>query len=124
MSIVTFSADSPLPATSLVELATSGCLDEISNAPDAIRHYIRNQCLVTEGVTNRPKLFAIYETGRYGPQNGFRLCLVHEGFVVGDTETTDADAKAAIEMAQKPVAQGAKEWIVLGVAPPPIADPE
>lgn len=106
----------------LTELALSGALDEISNGPGSVRHHIRNHGVVRSRITRKAMLFVIYQTGRYGPQNGFRLCLVHEGFDVrvGDEFGGQRDA---VDDAEMPVAQGATEIIRLGVPPPPIADP-
>jgi hypothetical protein len=115
MASVSFSDDTPLASSRLVELATAGALDEISNSPGSVRDYIRNRGIVRDGKTNRALLFVIYQTGRYGPQNGFRLCLVHEGFAVGED--------VAGEKAEAPVAQGVTEFIGLGTPRPPIAEP-
>jgi hypothetical protein len=115
MASVSFSDDTPLASSHLVELATAGALDEISNSPGSVRDYIRNRGIVRDGKTNRALLFVIYQTGRYGPQNGFRLCLVHEGFAV--------DEDVAGEKAEAPVAQGVTEFIRLGTPRPPIAEP-
>ncbi|KFY63089.1 hypothetical protein V496_04188 [Pseudogymnoascus sp. VKM F-4515 (FW-2607)] len=116
----------PVTATAssayLTELALSGALDEISNGPGSVRHHIRNHGVVRSGVTRKAMLFVIYQTGRYGPQNGFRLCLVHEGFEVRD-EDESGGQRDAVDDAEMPVAQGATEIIRLGVPPPPIADP-
>ena len=118
MSPISFSEDSPLSSAHLVEVATSGALDEISNAPSAIYNYIRSRGLVREGITNRSLLFVIYQTGRHGPQNGFRLCLVHEGFPV-DGEI----AGETLGEAESVVEQGVREFIRLGLPRPAIAEP-
>lgn len=123
MTSVSFSYDDPIASTYLVELATSGALDEISNAPDSIRSYIRNQGLVQNGVTRKSLFFVIYQTGRYGPQNGFRLCLVHEGFGVGQEDKTFVELEYSLDEAEEPIAQGAMEFVRLGVPPPAIQDP-
>ncbi|KFY38140.1 hypothetical protein V494_04502 [Pseudogymnoascus sp. VKM F-4513 (FW-928)] len=106
----------------LIELATSGALDEISNNPGSVRHYIRSHGVVRDGVTNKALFFVIYQTGRYGPQNGFRLCLVHEGFEIRD-ENEARDQRDVVDDAEMPVGQGVMEIIRLGVPPPPIEDP-
>ncbi|OBT65385.1 hypothetical protein VE03_06079 [Pseudogymnoascus sp. 23342-1-I1] len=117
---------SPLTAATssayLTELALSGSLDEISNSPGSVCHHIRNHGVVLGGVTRKAVFFVIYQTGRYGPQNGFRLCLVHEGFEIGDGDKS-GEQRDAVDDAEMPVAQGAMEIIRLGVPPPPIADP-
>jgi hypothetical protein len=40
--------------------------------------------VVREGKTQRAVLFVVYQTRRYGPQNGLRLALVKEGVRVED----------------------------------------
>ncbi|OBT77699.1 hypothetical protein VF21_03744 [Pseudogymnoascus sp. 05NY08] len=110
------------PATYLTELALSSALDEISNSPGSVRHHISSHGLVRSGVIRKAMFFVIYQTGRYGPQNGFRLCLVHEGFEIRD-ENKSGEQKDAIDDAEMPVVQGATEIIRLGVPPPPIEDP-
>lgn len=61
------------------ELACCGALDEISNSEqgEAIARYVATQ--ERNGSTYRAILFVVYQTGRHGPQNGFRLALVKEG---------------------------------------------
>lgn len=118
MSSISFSNDTPLASTNILDLANSGALDEISNSPSSVGHYIRNRGLVKEGKTNRALLFVIYQTGRYGPQNGFRLCLVQEGFAVDEPA-----AEEIIGKAESVVQQGAMEFIQLGSPRPAIADP-
>lgn len=111
-----FIPGSSLPSRLLASIATSGCLDEISNAPGSVLHYINNTGLVQDGKTRTALFFAIYQTERYGPQNGFRLCLVNEGFnVQGNVEAVHA-------MAAAPIEQGAAEYVVLGEARLPILD--
>ena len=81
------------PQASLwLELARSGALDEISNAPGAVEEFIRGRGLVRERRVNRPLVFVVYQTGTLGPQNGFRLCLVHEGFDLERTEDMEVAA--------------------------------
>ena len=65
----------------LRELACSGALDEISNAEDgvSIERAIARGGLVKDEKTQSATLFVVYQTGRVGPQNGFRLALIHEG---------------------------------------------
>ena len=66
-------------------LANSGALHEISNSEDGdgIERQIRASGSqgghVKDGVTRKAVLFVVYQTGRHGPQNGFRLALVLEG---------------------------------------------
>jgi len=109
MESFTFSETNSAPTALIVQLANSGSLDEISNAPDAVFEYVRHDGLTRGGRTNKALFFAIYETGKHGPQNGFRLCLVHEGF-----EIDSRDGAAAVAEAARPVEQGATEFVVLG----------
>jgi hypothetical protein len=122
MTTIPITASSPLPITNLAEIATSGALDEISNAPGQIRLQIKREGLVKDGITHKAVFFLIYQTTRYGPQNGFRLCLVHEGFRVGDLEKEDGDMEA-LSKAEEKIEQGAMEFIRLGTQPPAIQDP-
>ncbi len=90
----------------------SGALDEISNSEDGsgIERRIRatgsQGGQVKDGVTQKSVLFIIYQTGRHGPQNGFRVALVLEGARVAD----------AVEKLKGVVEQGAEEFVVVGDA--------
>ncbi|KAL8779809.1 MAG: hypothetical protein Q9213_006767 [Squamulea squamosa] len=89
-----------------LELACSGALDEISNAEDgeAIERYVRYAALVREeNRTRKGILFVVYQTGRHGPQNGFRLALVKE----------DVEVAVAVERLKGEVVQDAAECIVI-----------
>ena len=96
---------------SLRTLANSGALDEISNMKDGwgiesrIRQPGSTGGLVRDGVTCKAVLFIVYQTGRHGPQNGFRVALVLEGVRVEE----------ARERLKGVVEQGAEEFIVVGV---------
>ncbi|KAI4256366.1 MAG: hypothetical protein LQ352_002131 [Teloschistes flavicans] len=88
------------------ELAVAGILDEISNAEDgeAIGRYITNAGAVGGGkVTKKAVLFVVYQTGRDGPQNGFRVALVKEGVPV----------ESAIQQLKGEVVQNAAEYVVV-----------
>lgn len=53
----------------------------------------------------------MYQTGRHGPQNGFRLCMVARGFHVGFRDKgADDDDEDDIDRLEKPVGQG---WVVV-----------
>jgi len=67
-------------------LAWSGALDEISNAEEGmgIELAVKRVGVVREGKIQRAVLFVVYQTRRYGPQNGLRLALVKEGVRVED----------------------------------------
>ena len=121
MSSATNFATGSTPSTSfLLQLASSGALNEISNVSGAPRDFIRGQGLVDEATnkTQRALLFAIYQTGTHGPQNGFRLCLVKEGFEVGSVGGNLGEEvnRQALEAAEAEITHGAMEWIVLGAA--------
>ena len=98
-----------MDSASLKILANSGALDEISNADDgsSIERRIlmagSQGGLVKDGVTRKSVLFVIYQTGRHGPQNGFRVALVLEGARVAD----------ARERLRGVVEQGAEEFVVV-----------
>ena len=120
--------DGHIPVDLLLQLATSGALDEISNMHNAVRRHIQSRGLVKNGRTRRALFFAIYQTGRYGPQNGFRLCLVNEGFEIVDAhvaigEWSPEKIEDDVTAAEEPIAQGTMEFMVLGEARPPIQDP-
>lgn len=88
------------------ELACSGLLDEISNIDDgeAIGRYVRNKGAVDEGnMTRKPVLFVVYQSGREGPQNGFRLALIKAGVTLD----------AVIERLKGEVQQKVAECIVV-----------
>ncbi|MCJ1329644.1 hypothetical protein MMC10_006324 [Thelotrema lepadinum] len=126
--MISFTDGAPVPAPFFLQLATAGALDEISNVYNGVRHYIRSRGLVKHGRTQRALFFAIYQTERYGPQNGFRLCLVNEGFEIGDApvqigEISPGQIEDDVTAAEKPIAQGTMEFIVLGEARSPIEDP-
>lgn len=96
-------------STSLKRLANSGALDEISNADDGSAIERRIQVAgsqgrqVQDGVLRKSVLFIIYQTGRHGPQNGFRVALVLEG----------ARLEEAREKLKGVVEQGAEEFVVV-----------
>lgn len=94
-----------MESASFKELACSGALDEISNSEngEAIERYIRGKGLVREGKTCRAVLFVIYQTTRFGPQNGFRLALILEGVT---PENVREQLKGAVE-------QDAAEYVVV-----------
>ena len=87
------------------EIACSGALDEISNSEqgEAIARYVG--ALERDGSTNRAVLFVVYQTGREGPQHGFRLALVKEG----------ATKEAAREQLKGEIEQDAAEFVIVGL---------
>ena len=99
-----------MDAASLKLLANSGALDEISNGEDGygIERRILTAGsqggLVKDGVTRKAVLFIVYQTGRHGPQNGFRVALVLEGARVDE----------ARERLKGVVEENAEEFTVIG----------
>lgn len=99
-----------MDSASLKLLANSGALDEISNGDNGsgIERRIlmagSQGGLVLDGVTRKSVLFIIYQTGRHGPQNGFRIALVLEGVKVVE----------ARERLKDVVEQEAEEFVVVG----------
>ena len=99
-----------MDSASLKLLANSGALDEISNGDDGSGIERRISMpgsqggLVRDGITRKSVLFVIYQTGRHGPQNGFRVALVLEG----------ARVKEATQRLSGLVEQDAEEYVVIG----------
>ena len=128
-----------LPASVIDEIATDGAFDEIPNHPDNVRSYIYNS-RYRDKETNklwRGLLFVVYQRGRYGPQNGFRLVFVHDGYFIagksrehrgGDDgeEGGDGDREKEedeIALVERDIPQGHVEVVILGKAGPRIEDP-
>ncbi|OTA54798.1 hypothetical protein K449DRAFT_439160 [Hypoxylon sp. EC38] len=107
----------------LQQFAIAGGLDEISNFPGSVRHHIGRSSHHLKGTntTHNAFYFWIYQTGRHGPQNGFRLCLVNRGYHVGPDEQSHPDKEDDIDLLEKPIPQGHIELAILG-EPPPIPD--
>ncbi|KAL9102361.1 MAG: hypothetical protein Q9163_002483 [Psora crenata] len=119
MSSIIVSVDTPLPSAVLRQIAIAGPLDEISNVVGAVRSHIfwhgkRNEAT---GKLQRPMLFFVYQTTRHGPQNGFRLCLVHRGFYIAFESKADGDPEDDIDKLERVIPQGHMEVVVLGDAP-------
>ncbi|KAK5656891.1 hypothetical protein OQA88_4442 [Cercophora sp. LCS_1] len=119
------SSTAPLPASALEEIANGGALDEISNAEGVVRRYIFNHGLrdKTTGKLGKALIFFVYQTGRYGPQNGFRLVFVHRGFFIASASKVSGDPEDEIDGVCKEIPQGHMEVGILGDAPPRIEDP-
>ncbi|KAI0860359.1 hypothetical protein F4860DRAFT_479594 [Xylaria cubensis] len=113
------SADNPLPPSFLQQIATAGPLDEISNVAGAVRHHIfrHGRRDLTTGKIRTPMLFFVYQTTRHGPQNGFRLCLVHRGFRITSESKSDGDPEDEIDRLEKEIPQGHMEMVILGDPP-------
>ncbi|KAK7963929.1 hypothetical protein PG996_008381 [Apiospora saccharicola] len=101
----------------LRQLAISGACAEISNIRNAVRHHIYRDSIRNKetGKTQRSILFAIYQTERHGPQNGYRLCLVHEGYYIASPERKEGDPEEdEIDGLERDIPQGHEEMVVLG----------
>lgn len=122
MSFHTVSTDTALPPTVLQEIATAGPLDEISNITGAVRSHIfwHGRRDSVTGKVRKPLLFFVYQTTRHGPQNGFRLCLVHQGFYIASESKVDGDPEDDIDRLESAIPQGHMEVVVLGA---PADDP-
>ena len=104
-----------LSTQDLIALATSAALDEIPNSEGSIKRHIVQRGLVVGGKVERPLLFVAYRTGRYGPQNGFRLVLVHRLF------EPEGYNFAALEAE---ISHGTVEFVTLGTLGPAVRDPD
>lgn len=104
------------------EMVNAGLCGEISNSKDSVRHHIYH-FTDRDPETNKTwksHMFLIYQTGRHGPQNGYRLCLVHEGFYITSPEKAEGAPEDEIDKAERPIPQGHEEMIILGE--PPVYD--
>lgn len=113
------SASNPLSPVVLQQIANAGILDEISNHSGAVRHHIywhgnRDEA---DNTLREPVLFFIYQTTRHGPQNGFRLCLVHRGFHIASATKSEDDVEDDIDRLEKEIPQGHMEVVLLGPEP-------
>jgi len=120
------SETAPLSPSVLQQIANNSPLDEISNSVGAVRHHIywhgrRNK---KTNVLEVPMLFYIYQTTRYGPQNGFRLCLVHRGFHIASPGKEDGASEDDIDRLEAPIPQGHMEVVILGEEPAAFLDSE
>lgn len=119
MSFHIVSTNTPFPPAVLRQIATAGPLDEISNVAGAVRSHIfwhGNRHAVT-GKLQSSMLFFVYQTTRHGPQNGFRLCLVHRGFYIALESKAEGDPEDDIDRLERVIPQGHMEVVVLGDAP-------
>jgi hypothetical protein len=140
---------SPLPLAMLQEIANAGALDEISNHPGSVRHHMYWRC-GREKETNRLRqavMFFVYQTGRHGPQNGFRFVVVHQGYWVGSPTKDKRERKGEggningnekveesdkrgeedegegdeIDRIERPIPQGHMEVVIMGTEMTPVA---
>ncbi|SPO07012.1 uncharacterized protein DNG_09706 [Cephalotrichum gorgonifer] len=124
MSSHIVTADTPLSTAVLGQISLASALDEISNVPGAVRSHIfwwgmRDK---KTGKLRKSMLFFVYQTTRYGPQNGFRLCLVHQGYYIASKVKADGEPEDEIDRLEKDIPQGHMEVVVLG-EPTYIDDP-
>ena len=113
-------ASNPLPTTILQQIADAGALDEISNAPGAVRHHVywRGSRNPLDNTLRHTMMFFIYQTTRYGPQNGFRLCIIYAGYrITSPTKAEDDEGEDDIDRLEKPIPQGHQEVVFLGTKP-------
>ena len=120
------SASNWLSPAVLQQIANSAISDEISNSPGAVRHYIywytdRNKA---DNTLRQSLLFFIYQTGRHGPQNGFRLCILHSGFHIASATKSEDDVEDDIDRLEKDIPQGHMEVVFLGPKPPAPSESE
>ena len=122
MSFLTVSVNSPLPCTVLQQITSAGPLNEISNIAGAVRHHIfsHGHRHKSTGRLEASMLFFVYQTTRHGPQNGFRLCLVHRGYHVASASASkvEGDPEDDIDRLERPIPQGHMEVVILGDVPP------
>ncbi|KAI0199527.1 hypothetical protein F4808DRAFT_432725 [Astrocystis sublimbata] len=106
----------PLPTPMLREMANSGAFHEIANHPNTVRHHIYYFSMRHKktGKTQKSIVFAIYQTSRHGPQNGYRLCLVHQGYFIAAPERKEGDPEDEIDKLEKDIPQGHEEMVILG----------
>lgn len=121
------SASNSFSPAVLQQIANSGIFDEIPNSTGAVRHHIywfsdRDKA---DNTLRRPYIFFIYQTGRHGPQNGFRLLIVHSGFHIASATKSEDDVEDDIDRLEKEIPQGHMEVVFLGPKPsPPPSDSE
>ncbi|KAH6627493.1 hypothetical protein F5144DRAFT_575997 [Chaetomium tenue] len=118
MSSHIVSEGTPLPPTILQQIATAGPLDEISNIPDAVRSHIfwHGKRHEVTGKLRTSMLFCVYQSTRHGPQNGFRLCLVHRGYYIASEAKVEGDPEDDIDRLEAFIPEGNMEVVVLGAA--------
>jgi hypothetical protein len=111
-----FSDQTPVSPALIRELANAGTLDEISNGAGSVRRYIFHFGMrdMNTGRTQKALLFAIYQTGRHGPQNGYRLCLVHQGLHIAAPDKKEGEPEDELDLLEKDIPQGHEEIVILG----------
>ena len=118
------SGDAPLPPAILRQIATAGSLDEISNIRDAVRSHIfwHGKRDEVTGKLRTSMIFCVYQTAKYGPQNGFRLVLVHRGFYIESQAKIEGGPEDDIDRLEAFIPEGHMEVVVLGAADGQAAD--
>ncbi|KAL6715327.1 hypothetical protein ACLMJK_007593 [Lecanora helva] len=106
----------PLSPTALQQIADARALDEISNSPGAVRQYLYSHPNrdKSDNTFWRTLFFLIYQTTRHGPQNGFRFCVVYDGFRMTSETKLEEDGEDDIDRIEKPIPQGHMEVVFLG----------
>lgn len=120
------SASNPLSPVILQQIAHAGILDEISNYPGAVRHHIywHGNRDNANNTLRMAMMFFIYQTTRHGPQNGFRLCVVHSGFHIASATKSEGNGEDDIDRLEKEILQGHMEVVFLGSKPPDYSESE
>jgi len=119
MQTHTLSDTAPLPRRMFWCFINAHTVDEIPNYPGSVRQYIFNHAMRpdkkrTPGKTEQDIVFCIYQRGRYGPQNGYRFCVVHEGYYIGAREKKEGEPEDDIDKLEKDIPQDHEEMVVLG----------
>lgn len=126
MQVHTLSPIAPLPQRMFWSFVNAHTMDEIANYPGAVRKHIFNSCMRdkknTTGKAEQDIAFVIYQRGRYGPQNGYRFCVVHAGYIIGGKEKVEGEPEDDIDKLENDIPQGHEEMVVLG-EPTLFADP-
>jgi hypothetical protein len=128
MQLHTLSDAAPLPRNMFWSFINAHGLDEISNYPGAVRKYIFANAMCNDkkkelGTAGQSIVFCIYQQGKYGPQNGYRFCVVHKGYYVGSADKREGETEDDIDKLEKDIPQGHEEMVVLG-EPTLFSDPE
>ncbi|KAF2826198.1 hypothetical protein CC86DRAFT_382270 [Ophiobolus disseminans] len=110
---------SPLPRSLFWSFINAHTVNEISNHPGAVRRHIFHSAMLDTkkkrpGKTEQDIHFCIFQTGRYGPQNGYRFVVVHKGYDIGGPEKKEGESEDDIDRLEREIPQGHEEMVVLG----------
>ncbi|KAL8334562.1 hypothetical protein RB598_009032 [Gaeumannomyces tritici] len=101
------------------QLVNTHYFNEISTG--SVRHFLYHQSPDPNkkkkkytGVAEHAHMFAVYESGRYGPQNGFRFVIVQRGYPIASATKAEGAEEDEIDALEKPIPQGHMEIVVLG----------